>query len=628
MDMLRPAGWWVLALILVLAGCVGPRWGDDDDDDDVSADDDDEDDDAGDDDTGDDDTGDDDTGDDDTGDDDTTAAGEPNEDPLGAMYFNPYWAIHTLSDNCAVREDPACAYEALGLSSIKFNDLKWQYIEADAPSNGNHTYDWSVLDDAVLRWEDAGARRVIFHLAPASPWGVLDSRTIAEDVFGLPCDQIAGNCEDYPANPRPEHWGDWEAWVTEMCERYDGDGVGDIAGLQHAHLEFQLINEAQNFFFYFGTSEHYQELLQHTRAALDACNADARILHYGLTFNGLSHGGVSDEVFWERVDEMASSFDPQFTGPAYAHAMAMMLGSPEPAATYDVVPTVSMCPYFDVMAMHCNQSIEHMIEEHAFLRDKLDTHGCESTPIICDDSTSAPTLYSVYELEWWDSSYGGADMTGEQIHEALGSGYAAYDFWCDPTGSIPPSGLTEQDARTWHDHYHAAFAVKKASTALALGMTRFMAGLLEDWGPESGCYWMHQGLAESEGSILFPLWYGDPRPVYHSYGLLRDKVTGYVSATREVVDDVTILTFTRQGPGGDPEPVHLVWYLDDALPFPGDPEQTQPFTLEVGTSTARVTHLITEAGIDTPTTEVVEAPGGVYSGVAAQTPFFIEPIPE
>jgi len=603
-------------MLLMAGGCIGPSWGDDDDDDD---------DDVSDDDTGDDDSGGDDDDDDDTGDDDTTAAGEPNDDPLGAMYFNPYWVIHTLADDCGVWPDAACAYAPLGLSSVKFNDLKWQYIEADAPINGNHTYDWSVLDEAVLRWEEAGARRLIFHLAPASSWGTEDSQTIAEDVLGLPCDQIGDDCAGFPANPKPEHWGDWEAWVTAMCERYDGDGVDDIAGLQHAHLEFQLLNEAQNFFFYMGSSEHYQELLQHTRTALDACSADAQILHYGLTFNGLSHGGVSDAVFWERVEEKAASFAP-VTGAAYRHAMAMMLGSPDPAATHDVVPTVSMCEYFDVMAMHCNQSIEHMLEEYTFLRGKLDAHGCESTPVLCDDSTSAPTLYSAYELEWWDSSYGGADMTGEQIHEALAADYAAYDFWCDPTGSIPPSGLTYGDARTWHDRYHAAFAVKKASTALALGMTRFMAGLLEDWGPESGCYWMHQGLSASTGNLLFPLWYDDPRPAYHSYGLLRDKVTGYVSATREVVDDVTLLTFNRQGPGGEPEPVYLVWYLDDELPFPGDPEQTHPFELEVGTETALVTHLITEAGADTPATEVVDTPGGIYSGVAAQTPFFVEPI--
>ncbi len=615
---MRPLSPLIAMLILfVPPGCL---W--DEADDDVAGGDDDATSDDDDDGAGDDDA----TGDDDAGDDDSAGQGAAgNDDPLGAMYFNPYWVMHMLADDCAGRQDAPCAFAPLGLSSIKFNDIKWQYIEPDAPEGGNHDYDWSTLDEAVLRWEEAGAR-AMFHLAPASDWGVEDSREIAEDVLGLNCEQVAGDCEDWPANPKPEHWGDWEAWVTALCERYDHDGVDDVAGLQHAHLEFQLVNEAQNLQFFVGTSEDYRELLEHTRSALDACNADAALIHYGLTFNGLSHGGVSDAEFWERADEKASSLQPEYVQIGYHHAMAMMLGDPDPSATYDLVPTVSMCDQFDEMAMHCNHSIEHMVEEHTFLREKLDAHGCTSTPILCDDSTSAPALYSVFELEWWDSSYGGSDLTGEQIHEALGSSVALYDLFCDPLGLIPPSGITPAQARAWHDQYHAAFAIKKASTALALGMTRFMAGLLEDWRPESGCYWMHQGLTDTEGNVLLPMDFGEPRPAYHSYGLLRDKLIGFTDATREVVDGVTILTFTRPGPGGVPAPVYLVWYLDDEVPWPGEAEQTHAFELEVGTDTALVTHPITVAGEDTPVTEVVEIPDGVHRGQAGQTPVFVEPI--
>jgi hypothetical protein len=605
----------LLAFMMVFACCIPNRNGGGGPDDD----------DAGDDDVGDDDVGDDDdAGDDDSADDDdSSAGGGGNEDPLGAMYFNPYWVIHALADDCGSRRDAPCAFEPLGLSSIKFNDIKWRYIESNAPAGGVHAYDWSTLDGAVLRWEESGAR-AMFHLAPSSTWGVQDSRQIAEGVFGLDCDEVPGDCEDMPANPTAEHWADWEAWVTAMCERYDHDGVDDVPGLQQAHLEFQLLNEGQNMEFFVGTSEDYGELLQHTRAALDACNPDAELIHFGLTFNGLSHGGVTDEVFWQRVEEKAASQQTAYVEAGYRHAFAMMLGSPDPSATHDIEATVSMCQHFDVMAMHCNHSIEHMVEEYTFLRDELDSHGCHATPIICDDSTSAPALYSTFGLEWWDSSYGGADMTGEQIHEALGSQVALYDLFCDPFGIIPGSDLTYGQAREWHDRYHAAFVVKKASTALGLGMTRFMAGLLEDWRPESGCYWMHQGLTDSEGNVLMPLDFGEPRPAYHTLGLLRDKVIGYTGAARDVVDCVTVVTFERPGA----RDVHVVWYLDDDLPWPGDPEQTQAFDLEVGTDTALVTQLITEQGEHTAVSEVVATPGGVYSGVAAQTPFFVEPITE
>ena len=560
------------------------------------------------------------------GDADSDAEGEPNLAPLGVMYFFPYWVHHTLSDNCTVRRDGPCAYEALAIPAIKLEDIRWRNIEPEAPVGDTHTYDWSTLDEVVLRWEEVGARHLQFHITPSSTWGIEDSRTIAESVFDLACEANPASCNDLPANPTTEHWQDWRAFVTALCERYDGDGVNDLEGLRYQHLEFELLNEGQNLFFYMGTSEDYEELLQHTRQALDACNEAAEIIHYGVTFNGLNHGDVSEEVFWQRVEEMASSLDPEIHGPGFRHAIDMMLGSPDLEATYDVAPTLAMCEHFDAVSLHCNMNIEHTIEEYTFLRETLDGFGCESVRIICGDSTSGPALYSPFEVEWWDSSIGGTSYDGEQVHRALSPGYPGYNAFCDPARDIPPSALTYEEARVWYDHYHAAFAVKKAATALALGMTQFLAGLLEDWPPPSGCYWMHQGLCESEGGVLTPVRFGDPRPVYYSYGLLDEMVTGYESAQREVVDEVTILTFLRRRSDDVLEPVYVVWYLDDDIPMPGEPEQTRAFTLEVDTPSARVTNLVTEAGVDTPSIEIVDTPGGVYSGVASQTPVFIEPL--
>lgn len=556
------------------------------------------------------------------------APGEANLAPLGAMYFFPYWVHHRLSANCAVSKDAPCAYADLGLPSVKFEDIRWKNVEPDAPVSGVHTYDWSTLDAAVLRWEEIGVRHLQFHLTPDSPWGMQDSRTIAESIFGLPCDQLGNKCDNLPTNPKPEHWEDWRAYVTALCERYDGDGVDDLEGLQYQHLEFELLNEGQNLSFYMGTSEDFEELLANTRQALDACNDEAQIIHYGITFNGLNHGGVSDGTFWQRFEEKVASLDPQLEGPGFRHAINMMLGSQDPTATYDLEPTLAMCEHFEQVSLHCNMSIEHMNEEYTFLRDKLDSYGCQSVRIICGDSTSAPSLYSPFELEWWDSAYGGEDESGEAIHKALGPQYSGYDAWCDPDGSLPPPTLSYAEAKAWYDHQHAAHAVKKAATALGLGMTRFMAGLLEDWPPPSGCYWMYQGLCESEGGVLVPVRFGDPKPAYYSYGLLDQMVSGYQSVERGVIDEVTILTFVRSTSADVLEPVYLVWYLDDYLPAPGEVEMSKAFDLQVGTPTARVTHLITEAGVETPSSEIVDTPGGVFSGEAVQTPIFIEPLAE
>jgi hypothetical protein len=540
---------------------------------------------------------------------------EPIDVQLGAMYFCPHWPIHKLANSCNQRADAPCAYADLGLPHIKFEDVRWDNVEKSAPVGGAHSYDWSVLDDAVLRWEQVGATHLQFHITPASSWGGQDSRAIAEDQFGLSCDEIKGNCEDMPTNPSAEHMDDWSAWVTALCERYDGDGVDDLEGLRYAHLDFELLNEGQNWAFYMGSSEDFEELLVATRQALNACSDDARIIHYGLTFNGLVHGGVSDELYWERVEQMADGFEPLLLGPGFHHAHNMMLGSPDPDATADAAATIGMCEHFEIVDMHCNMSIEHMIEEYSYLRDVLDSYDCEHVDIICGDSTSAPSLYSPSELEWWDSSYGGTDTTGEAIHAALGEPFSTYGLLCNPSGVT--TDLTYDEAKAWFGDQHAAFLVKKSVTALGLGMTGFMAGLLEDWAPANGCYWMYHGLTRSEveGFGLFPVDYGDPKTAYNSYRLLAESLDGYTATSREVVDEVTVVTFTSDQP--DALPKYVVWYLDDHMAMPGEEQLTREFEIEVGGDGVIETSLVGGSMIIANGTST-------YVGLASQFPVLVE----
>lgn len=553
--------------------------------------------------------------------DDGRAQVDPLDVPLGLMYFSPYWPIHKLSNNCNQRNDAPCAYASLGLPRIKLEDLRWDNIEKSAPVGDTHSYDWSVLDDAVLRWEQAGATQLQFHLTPASSWGIQDSRPIAEDLFGLACDDIKGNCEDWPTNPKAEHEDDWVAFVTALCERYDADGVDDLEGLQHPHLEFELLNEGQNWAFYMGSSEDFEDLLLLTRNALDSCNDDARLIHYGLTFNGLVHGGVSDDEYWARMEEKADSMEPLLYGPGYRHAHHMMLGNPDPDATVDAAATLAMCEHFEIVDLHCNMSIEHMIEEHDFLRAKLDSYGCEDVEIVCGDSTSAPSLYSPSELEWWDSSVGGADTTGEAIHAALSEPFPTYDLLCNPSGVS--TDLSYDEAKAWFGDQHAAFLVKKSVTALGLGMTGFMAGLLEDWAPANGCYWMNHGLSDAavEGFGLFPIDYGEPTTAYHSYRLLAEKLDGHTATSREVVDEVTVVTFTSHDP--DALPKHVVWYLDDRVAMPGEPQLTHEFEIALQGNGIHETSLVTDGG-----GESIGITHGMnpYRGIVSQFPIIIEEI--
>ncbi len=113
----------------------------------------------------------------------------------------------------------------------------------------------------------------------------------------------------------PNNWDTYQEWVSAFVERYDGDGVEDMPGMQQAIKYWEVFNEPDlqqmagesGLQFFVGDPDDYAELLKKTSQAIRSADPEAKILVAGAA------GGDADMLeFYRGVfdDQSAiNSFD-------------------------------------------------------------------------------------------------------------------------------------------------------------------------------------------------------------------------------------------------------------------------------------------------------------------------------
>ncbi len=159
--------------------------------------------------------------------------------------------------------------------------LDWKVIEKSAPRNGRHSYNWSDLDEAVRTWQRNGIH-ILISMRFESPWATADKND-QEFVYlkGI-AKTFALAGADYL--PKPEHMQDLRDYVSNLVERYDGDGQNDMPGLLFPIVHYQAGNEYSNEVFWTGTADQYGLLLrQFSLAARGAC-PQVKVVLSGIGF--------------------------------------------------------------------------------------------------------------------------------------------------------------------------------------------------------------------------------------------------------------------------------------------------------------------------------------------------------
>jgi hypothetical protein len=198
----------------------------------------------------------------------------------------------------------------------------------------------------------------------------------------------------------------------------------------------------------------------------------------------------------------------------------------------------------------------------------------------------------------------------------------------------------------WLRKEQAELTAKKLVVGMELGLELVSPGNLTDW-PEvfGGKNWAYQGMVDGGVWDYDPEVHA-PRPVFHTYRLLVEKLAGYSALQRlhpafESGGRPSAVGGREQSePGGprlavggrlhayrfvvDGRPRYLLWYDDDVAQLPEEPEPAVTVTLPVATTAVTVTHIITAVGQTEPLVEALPVVDGAASLTVGETPLFVE----
>ena len=194
----------------------------------------------------------------------------------------------------------------VGVRWVNFARVNWGEIEPRAPVGGQHTYNWSALDEGVRQWQQYGVH-IMISLRFVSPWANAKPSGEQFTYLGGMLSWMAKLTADY--RPKPEHQQDLRDFVAALVERYDGDGTSDMPGLLFPILHYQVCNEAYNELFWAGTVEEYGAHLKEVAQAARRAHPQVKIILSGVCF--LPMDGFYDRQMDPRTKAYADRLLPK-----------------------------------------------------------------------------------------------------------------------------------------------------------------------------------------------------------------------------------------------------------------------------------------------------------------------------
>ncbi len=174
----------------------------------------------------------------------------------------------------------------------------WGFVEKEKGE-----YDFSATDDWVRAAQEDG----IALLATVWPYADWDRKECRNENCEVSYTDIfypkerGGVFGGIPKNRcMPCDIEAYKEFLRALVERYDGDGVEDMGGLEIPIKHWEILNEPEmasgELTFFMGSAEEYAGLLKESSAAVKGACEDCVVVHGGAM-------GVSEEAlaFWEEV---------------------------------------------------------------------------------------------------------------------------------------------------------------------------------------------------------------------------------------------------------------------------------------------------------------------------------------
>ena len=322
-------------------------------------------------------------------------------------------------------------------------------------------YRWGQVDEAVRKIQTAGLEPTIT-LMPVSSWAT-------PEAFN---ELVQGKLKfcDYPDDE--EGRLAWAQFVEALVERYDGDGVGDMPGLDGAVLNWHVVEEWPTFWYDragqsptdTGNAERYVALLKATYTAIKREIPEANVIVTGLASTPtrlLAYAeGYIDDPDAGVYRSMQYSRDDILRNPRFKRFKAEV----------EYILREG-CKYFDAVDIHLqDEKLSFTEGKIKWLKDTMARLGC-SKPVLAVES-------------------GG-----------------------------PFKRLSGDTTSRCGDPYFGGFTEKEnAIIAYAAGLERFQWS----WTPGNGSTWdgpfLLMPLRDSEGN---------PKPAYYTYVMLQYFMNGF-----------------------------------------------------------------------------------------------------
>lgn len=158
----------------------------------------------------------------------------------------------------------------------------WQNMQTDE----DEAILFQDTDDTVL---DAQKSRVsvVATIWPYATWDQKDRQDVNSCIVN---DEFSDVLGIYRCNPN--NWELYAAWLTQLVERYDGDGIDDMPDLDNPIKYWEINNEpdlspppgeADKLQFFVGGPRAYAELLQKSYEAIKTADPEAKVIIAGAS---------------------------------------------------------------------------------------------------------------------------------------------------------------------------------------------------------------------------------------------------------------------------------------------------------------------------------------------------------
>ncbi len=460
------------------------------------------------------------------------------------------------------------------------DDVRWGYIEPNAPQNGSHAYVWdspsSALDTRVAAYQQAGFELVMV-LRAWNPWA---------RSFGPQGGQAAVSAS---TPPKSEYLDDYAAWVQAVVERYDADGVDDFPGLVDVNGDghpdpvrfFQIETDATTGVWWQGaspetTASDYVTLLRAAAGGVRAASPEARVILAGAAAADMLDRWPSATD----LEDIVTHISPDVCGAITAFQQSLAA-----ADAYDIVAVHSMGDYSGL----------------ATLADWTATVAGEDKPVWLTGATTAPALTADPAIVSVNPLFPG---TGEALWE-----------------SLKDVAAPDHDAvLRWYRAEQARLAFKKWVMAAANGFSAVVMGYEQDRpGYQNPSFGLRdlafQGMLGEAGD-------GPPEkhPVVYALAMAQGQLGGYGDVLRMpgFANGVYAYAFDVEG-----QSVYALWYDDGVAQGPDDAPASLTISLRTPDAQLLMFTTPTQPGQTSPDVQTLVPVDGVVTLTLTETPVVI-----